>query len=284
MSLSKDRASAIELDHPILSVRRQCTLLNINRSTVYYQAKTDSKEELQLKKCIDEIFTARPFYGVRRITYTLQIKNFHIGRKKVTRLMREMGLVAAYPKPKLSKNNLEDVKYPYLLRNLKIDHCNQVWSTDITYVRMDKGFLYLVAIIDWHSRAVLAWELSNTMEPAFCIKALRQAIRLYGAPEIFNSDQGSQFTCTAFASELQTANIRISRDGRGRCLDNIFVERLWRSVKYEEIYLKDYLDGRDARRQLAQYFEFYNEERPHQSLKYQTPMKVYREAVATKAA
>lgn len=282
--MSKYKASSIELNHPKLSVRRQCKLLGINRSTVYYRPRIDSEEELQLKRRIDEIFTARPFYGVRRVTWTLQQDHFPIGRKKVTRLMREMGLVAAYPKPKLSRNNPEDIKYPYLLRNLKIDHCNQVWSTDITYVRMGKGFLYLVAIIDWHSRAVLAWELSNTMEPGFCVKALRQAITHYGTPEIFNSDQGAQFTCAAFVSELQASNIRISRDGRGRCLDNIFVERLWRSVKYEEIYLKDYSDGRDARRQLAQYFNFYNEERPHQSLKYQTPMNVYRGIVATEAA
>ena len=265
-------------------MRKQCKLLGVCRSSLYYQSKRLQEEDLALKREIDRVFMNRPFYGVRRMTLALKDLQYEVGRKRVRRLMREMGLVAAYPKPRLSKSNPEDPTYPYLLRGLVINRPNQVWCTDITYIPMRSGFLYLVAIVDWFSRAVLAWELSNTMEADFCKRALERAIAQYGAPEIFNSDQGSQFTSKEFTDVLKENQVRISRDGRGRCFDNIFIERLWRSVKYEEVYLKEYADGRDARRQIGEYFQFYNEERRHQSLGYRTPMNVYREKEFKEAA
>jgi putative transposase len=226
---------------------------------------------------IDRLYTDCPFYGSRRIVKKLnktpEWKN--VTRKRVSRLMRRMGIEAIYPKPRLSKPNKDNGKYPYLLSGLSINHPNQVWSTDITYIPTAKGFVYLAAIIDWYSRYVLSWELSNSMESSFCIKALERAIAIYGTPEIFNTDQGSQFTDHRFTGILEKNGIRISMDGKGRCLDNVFIERLWRTVKYEEVYIKGYETLSDARAGLKKYFWFYNNDRLHQSLDYKTPSEVY---------
>lgn len=225
-------------------------------------------------KKIDEIYTKNPSYGVRRITVELKKTGYKINRKRVRRLMRLMGLEALYPKPKLSVTGSESNKYPYLLRGVKIERKNQVWSTDITYIRIQKGFIYLVAIMDWYSRYVLAWEVSNTLDTSFCISTLERALRI-AKPEIFNSDQGSQFTSKEFTSVLIENNISISQDGRGRVFDNIFIERLWRSLKYEEVYLFDYQTVAQAVSGISRYFSSYNFQRPHQSLDYLTPSAVY---------
>lgn len=224
---------------------------------------------------IDEQYIKIPFYGSRRMTVWLNEQGYEVNRKRVRRLMRKMGIEAIYPKKNLSKRNQEHRIFPYLLRQLEVDHQNQVWSTDITFIRMAQGFLYLVAIMDWYSRYVLSWRLSNTMETWFCVEALEEALTAYGRPEIFNSDQGSQFTSREFTGRLIRADIRISMDGRGRVFDNIFIERLWRSLKYEEVYLHDYSDGLEAGERLDWYFTFYNNERPHQSLSYRTPASLY---------
>ncbi len=260
-----------------ISVRRQCELLNLNRSVFYYQAKGDSEATRFLIREIDKIYTEHPFFGARRIAAELgrRFPDQKITRKRVGRLMRKMGIEAVYPKPRLSIGNHEHCKYPYLLKGLEISRVNQVWGTDITYIPTQKGYVYLVAIIDWHSRYVLSWEVSNSMETSFCVKALERAIARFGKPEIFNSDQGSQFTSTEFTDILKENEIRISMDGRGRCMDNIFTERLWRSVKYEEVYLKEYPTLVDARTDLNAYFNFYNNHRAHQALEYRTPTEVY---------
>jgi putative transposase len=225
-------------------------------------------------RLLDEQYTRTPFYGSRKMTAWLQTQGYPVERKRVTRLLRLMGLEAVYPKPRLSVPGPLEQRYPYLLRNLSIERCNQVWSCDITYIRLARGFIYLMAVIDWYSRYVLSWQISVTLDASFCLEALDRALR--GAtPEIFNTDQGVQFTSTEFTSRLKAANIRISWDGRGRALDNIFVERLWRSVKYEEVYLKDYQSVPEAVRNLRAYFTFYNQERLHQSLDYLTPAQVY---------
>jgi len=233
---------------------------------------------------IDEIYTAHPFYGSRKITAALVREGQRVNRKRVYRLMDLMGLQSIAPKPNTSKKHPRHKVYPYLLRGVKIERVNQVWSTDITYIRIGRGFAYLVAIIDWFSRNVLSWRLSNTMDTAFCIEALEDALSKYGRPEIFNSDQGSQFTSEAFTGVLKKHDIAISMDGRGRALDNIFVERLWRSVKYEEVYIKQYQTMQDAKLGLSAYFQFYNHERPHQSLNNRTPMEIYKTYTATKKA
>ena len=225
---------------------------------------------------MDEEYTKRPFYGARRMKQFLKKKGYEVGRRHVETLMRKMGLEAVYPKPNLSKPNPEHSTYPYLLRSLKIERVNQVWSTEITYIRMGQGFAYLVAIMDWHSRSVLSWRLSNTLEADFCVEALEEAFLKYGKPEIFNTDQGSQFTSEKFISKLVDKKVSISMDGRGRAYDNIFIERLWRTVKYEDIYLKGYANIKETREGLKEYFEFYNEERPHQSLGYKAPAEIYR--------
>jgi len=230
-----------------------------------------------MMKLIDEEYTRHPFYGARRMALFLKGKGYSAGRRHVGALMRKMGINAVYPKANLSKPNPEHKIYPYLLRGLDITGPNQVWSADITYIRMKKGFAYLVAIMDWHSRSVLSWRLSNTLETDFCVEALEEAFREYGKPKIFNTDQGSQFTSEKFISKLVGKKITISMDGRGRAYDNIFIERLWRTVKYEDIYLKGYADIKEAREGLKEYFEFYNEERHHQSLNYKTPAEIYRE-------
>jgi putative transposase len=259
----------VDVHHPELSVRRQCELLDLERSTFYYQPCTESAENLKWMRAIDRLYLQRPFFGSRRIADELAVN-----RKRVQRLMRLMGLEAIYPKPRTTRRAKEHRIYPYLLRNLAITRPDQVWSTDITYLPLRDGYLYLTAVMDWYSRYVLAWRLSNQLEGTFCCEALDEALAI-SQPEIFNTDQGCQFTSEAFTSRLLTRNIRISMDGRGRALDNVFVERLWRTVKYEEVYLREYVDARDARVSLQRYWRFYNQARRHQSLDRRTPAEVY---------
>lgn len=267
----------MERDQAEISVRRQCELLGISRAGVYYKPVGESEENLRLMRLLDEQYTRTPFYGSRKMTEWLRNKGFEINRKRVSRLMGVMGIEAVYPKPKLSAPGEGHKIYPYLLGGVEVKRPNQVWSTDITYIRMAQGFLYLVAVMDWFSRYVLSWSLSLTMELEFCVDALKRALRR-GRPEIFNSDQGSQFTSERFTAELQARQIAISMDGRGRCMDNIFIERLWRSLKYEEVYLKDYASVTEARTGIEAYIRFYNRERLHQSLDYRTPAALYGEA------
>lgn len=265
----------IEPDHPQLSIVRQCELLELARSSYYYEPVPQNEEDLLLMRLLDEQYTRTPYYGKRKMVAYLQTQGYRVDRQRVRRLMQMMGLETMYPKPHLSRAGETSVHYPYLLRDLLVDRCDQVWSCDITYIRLARGFVYLMAIIDWFSRYVLAWELSTTLDTSFCLDALDRALR--GAtPEIFNTDQGVQFTSTEFLNRLKAAKIRISWDGRGRALDNIFVERLWRSVKYEDVYLKEYQTVPEARKGLLDYFHHYNCERFHQSLEYQTPVSVYR--------
>jgi putative transposase len=259
-----------------ISIRRQCELIGLNRSTFYHVPATASAFNLQLMRLIDEQYTKTPFYGWPRMTAHLRRLGLPVNHKRVQRLMRIMGLQAIYPKPRPSSTARDHKIYPYLLSAVVVTHSNQVWSADITYVRMAKGFMYLVAIIDWWSRYVLSWQLSNTLDVPFCLAALENAL-VHGCPEIFNTDQGVQFTSYVFTSHLERAGIAISMDGRGRALDKIFVERRWRTVKYEDIYLKDYATVPALEAGLARYFTFYNDERPHQSLGYRTPAEVHRQ-------
>ena len=252
----------VEVANPTLSVRRQGELLGLNRSSYYYQAAPESALNLQLMRLVDEQFLRTPFYGWRKMTASLRRLGYAINGKRVRRLMPMMDIQANYPRRSSSSPGKGHKLYPYLLRNLPITHVNQVWSADITYVPMLRGFMYLVAVIDWHSRYVLAWQLSNTLDGIFCLDALRHAL-CKGRPQIFNTDQGAQFTADAFITCLQVANIQVSMDGRGRALDNIFCERLWRSVKYENIYLNQYDTVRQLQTGLTAYFDFYNHERPH---------------------
>ena len=267
-----------------LSIIRQCELLDLPRSTFYHVPEPVSEADLALMKLIDRCHMELPFYGSRRIVDWLGDEGYLVNRKRVQRLMRTMGIVAVYPKKNLSRANQAHRVYPYLLRNLNIDRPNQVWATDITYLPMARGFVYLVAVIDWYSRRVLSWRLSNTLDSQFCVDALEDAIAKYGAPEIFNTDQGSQFSSEEFTGVLKREEIQISMDGKGRWLDNVFVERLWRSVKYEEVYLKAYENVGHARQSLETYFKFYNEKRRHQSLDRQTPDSVYYQTAARRAA
>jgi putative transposase len=264
----------LEPTHPQLSLRQQCALLGLARSSLYYQPAPVSGEDLQLMRVLDEQYTRTPFYGVRRMTAWLRGQGYAVNPKHVRRLLRQMGLEAIYAKPRLSQPAVGHTIYPYLLRGVTVDRVNHVWSADITYVRLADGFVYLVAVIDWFSRYVLSWAVSITMDVRFCLEALEEAF-CWGRPEIFNTDQGAQFTSQQFTTRLQKGGVRISMDGRGRALDNIFVERLWRSVKSEEVYLRDYQSVWDARQHLAQYFVFYNGERLHQALRYCTPAAVY---------
>ena len=257
-----------------MSLRRQCALLELARSSLYYQPVPESAGDLQLMRLLDEQYMATPFYGVRRMTAWLRCQGYAVNHKRVARLMRQIGVEAIYPKPRLSQPVAGHVIYPYLLRGVTVHRVNQVWRADITYIRLAGGFVYLVAVIDWFSRYVLSWAMSITMDVAFCVEALEQAIR-HGHPEIFNTDQGAQFTSLSFTERLKNGGIRISMDGRGRALDNVFVERLWRRVKYEEVYLRDDQSVWDARQSLARYFGFYNEVRLHQALGYRTPAAVY---------
>jgi putative transposase len=267
----------IDRQHSDISIRRQCELVGLNRATFYGEPAGETALNLALMRLIDEQFTRTPFYGYRRMTVYLQDQEQPVNAKRVARLMRQMGLLAVYPRPRTSLPNQQHLKYPYLLRGLDIQRPNQVWSADITYVPLPRGFVYLVAVIDWYSRFVLAWQLSNTLDGAFCLEALHQALH-YGQPEIFNTDQGAQFTANAFTEALTANNIRISMDGRGRAFDNIFVERLWRTVKYEDIYIRDYAGLPALTNGLKAYFHFYNYERYHQSLDYATPAIVHFEA------
>lgn len=267
-----------------LSVTRQCEILELSRSGIYYMPVPVSSEDMALMRQIDEIHLMYPFYGSRKIRNELWVKGYDIGRDRVRRLMRRMGVEALYVKPRLSLANIGHVKYPYLLRGLEITKANHVWATDITYIPMDRGFCYLVAIMDWASRKVLAWRLSNTLDSTFCVDALEEAIAKYGCPEIFNTDQGSQFTAEIFTTALRANNIAISMDGKGRWMDNVFIERLWKSVKYEDIYLKAYTSMAEVRNGLVSYFNFYNEKRWHNSFDKKTPDMVYYDTLSQKQA
>ena len=268
------KRAEVEKAMATMSVVQQCGLLELARSTFYYQPVGEDAYNLDLMRLIDEQFTKRPFYGVPRMTASLRIMGFGVNPKRVRRLMRVMGLEAIYPKPRLSANGPDHKIYPYLLKGVTVDRPDQAWATDITYVRLTHGFVYLTAIMDWHSRYVVSWELSTTLDTGFCLEALRKALRI-SKPEILNTDQGPQFTSVEFTDLLENAGIKVSMDGRGRVYDNIFVERLWRSVKYEEVYLHDYQTVPEARIHLSDYFEFYNNERPHETLGYRTPHEVY---------
>lgn len=265
----------IDHEQPELSVRRQCELLRVSRSGLYYEPVPTSPEELALMRRIDEVHLKHPFYGSRKLSDVLRKEGREANRKRVQRLMRLMSLEALVPKPNTSKPHPEHAVYPYLLRGLTISRVNQVWATDITYIPMEAGFLYLVAIMDWYSRRVLSWRLSNTLDSNFCVDALEEALERFGPPTIFNTDQGAQFTADAFTKPLRDRGIAISMDGKGRCLDNVFVERLWRSLKYEEVYLHAYDSVAEARTGIRRYLAFYNDERPHQALGYQTPAAFY---------
>lgn len=272
----EDKLKLIEKDHPVLSVRKQCELLQLNRSSIYWERKPEvTEEDLLVMNAIDELYTKRPYFGVRRITSHLEVPGVVVNHKRIARLMAVMGIHGIMPKHNLSIRDKAHEIYPYLLKGLPITKPNQVWGTDITYIRLKGTWLYLVAILDWFSRYVISWELSDSLSMEFCIENLERALKL-AVPEIHNSDQGVQFTAEEYVNILKLyPQIRISMDSRGRCMDNIFTERLWRTVKYEEVYLKEYLSPKEARMSIAEYFEFYNTERKHQSLKNQTPESVY---------
>jgi putative transposase len=277
--------ASIDLKRPLiepsnchLSIRRQCELLDINRSSYYLEPAAESEENLRLMRLIDQQFLRTPFYGSRRMTASLERSGETVNRKRVQRLMAKMGLEAIFPRPRTTIAATDGRVYPYLLRDRVLTRVNEVWSSDITYVPMRHGFMYLTAVIDWYSRYVLSWRLSNTLEGQFCLEALDEALA-QGRPEIFNTDLGSQFTAREYTGRLEDAGIAVSRDGRGRALDNVFVERLWRSVKYEDIYIKDYEQTSELESGLGAYFWFYDEERPHQSLDYRTPGEVYRAGI-----
>jgi len=269
----------IETKHPEISIRRQCELIGLNRSSLYMKPAGESPLNLHLMRLIDEQYLKTPFYGYPRMTAQLRQAGYEVNPKRVARLMQKMGLKALFPRRKTTIVAPGHQIYPYLLRGMAITHNNQVWSTDITYVPMKTGFMYLVAIIDWYSRYILTWRLSNTLDGDFCLAALQRALAS-GQPEIFNTDQGSQFTAQAFTQPLLAAHIRISMDGRGRALDNIFIERFWRTIKYEDIYLKDYDTVRTLEMGLTEYFQFYNHERLHQSLGYRPPAEIYNSSSA----
>lgn len=275
------KRSLVEPDNRKISIVRQCQLLGINRSTIYYRGRAENVDDAEIMRLLDAQYTETPFYGYRRMTVYLQNLGYQVNHKRVSRLMKKLGLEAIYPQPNLSKPAKEHLKFPYLLRGMKIEHSNQVWATDITYIRLKGGFIYLLVIMDWHSRFVIDFEVSNSLESTVFVETLKRALAK-GQPEIFNSDQGSQFTAIEWLKVLTEKGIRISMDGRGRCFDNIFVERLWRSVKQEEVYLKEYLDVWEAEENLRKYFDFYNYRRPHQSLGYQTPCSIYQKGLKIK--
>lgn len=270
-----DKKAMINVEHKSLSVRRQCALINLERSSLYYHGSEESYENLELMRLLDEEYMRHPFKGVLRMVEYLSDLDHIVNPKRVRRLLRSMGIMAIYPKRNLSKAHPAHKKYPYLLKGMDINKANQVWCTDFTYIRLNQGFVYLVAVMDWYSRYVLSWRLSNSMDASFCIEALEDALLAYGKPVIFNSDQGSQYTCDDFIELLLANDITISMDGKGRAFDNIFIERLWRSVKYEEVYIKDYANMVEAKNSLAKYFQFYNYERHHQGLEYKKPAEVY---------
>lgn len=265
----------VETDHPKLSIARQCQLLEISRSSFYYEAVGEDPFNLMLMALMDEQFLETPFYGARQMRRWLRRIGYPVSRKRVQRLMRVMGLSAIYQKPHTSRPHPDHRVYPYLLRELKIERTNQVWCADVTYIPMRRGFLYLVVIMDWKSRKVLSWRLSNTADAGFCVEALQEAIATYGIPEIFNTDQGCQFTSFEFTQILKDAGVRISMDGRGRWMDNVMVERLWRSLKYECVYLNAFETGSEARAGIGKWLNFYNHQRPHSSLDDLTPAEAY---------
>jgi putative transposase len=269
----------IEPAHPGLSVTQQCELLGLPRSSYYHVPTPEPEENLRLMRVIDETYLAYPFFGSRQMARWLRRQGHRVNRKRVQRLMRLMGLEAIYQKPNLSRARAGQRIYPYLLRNLAVTRPNQVWAMDITYVPVQGGYVYLCAIIDWYSRCVLAWELSNTLDAGFCVRTVQRAIGRHGPPEIFNTDQGCQFTSAEFTAPLLALGVKLSMDGKGRCLDNVFVERLWRTVKYEEVYLRSYVSLIDAHAQLERFFRFYNERRPHSSLDDATPGEAYRAVI-----
>ena len=269
-----NRQSLVELSLPSITIGRQAELLGISRSSIY-SCPVVNMIDIDIMHAIDEIFTKCPFYGKRRICIELQKQGIAIGIKKTRSLMQKMGLETIYQKPKTSISHPDHQKYPYLLRGIDITAPNHVWATDITYIRMPQGFIYLIAIIDWYSRFILTWDISITLEATFCITALESALRKYTHPSIFNSDQGVQYTSVGFTNILLSNGIAISMDSRGRCYDNIFIERLWRTIKYEEVYLKQYQSVSEARQNLKEYIYFYNYERPHQSFNYKTPAELY---------
>jgi putative transposase len=271
----KQKRGKIEFMNDKISISRQCSLLNLSRSTLYYQPSELDEYNLKIMRLIDEQFLNTPFYGSRRMTAYLNRHGLKVNRKRIQRLMRIMGIISIYPKPNLSKACKYHKIYPYLLRGIKISRVNQVWSADITYIGLERGFIYLVAIMDWLSRKVLSWEISITLESDFCVRALERALLKYDKPEIFNTDQGVQFTSKDFTKKLEEEKIKISMDGKGRAIDNIFIERLWRSLKYEDVYLKEYQTVKEALINIRNYFDFYNQERPHQSLDYKTPDEIY---------
>lgn len=264
----------IERKNPKVSIKRQCELLEIARSVVYHKPSAQPAADLELMLLIDQQYLKTPFYGSRRMTAHLRREGYIVNRKRVRRLMKQMGLTAIYRRPRTSDPAPGHKKYPYLLGGISINRPGQVYAADITYIPMAKGFLYLVVVIDWHSRFILGWRLSNSLDTSFCIEALKDSLA-YGIPEIFNTDQGSQFTSEDFTDVLSDSGAKISMDGKGRCMDNIFVERLWRSLKYEEVYLKAYESAEAARRGIADWIHFYNFERPHQGLGYKTPWEVF---------
>ena len=272
--MTSDRYQLIDRSYQNISINRQCELLSVSKGSLYYEPVGIDPYSLELMDLIDRQFTDTPFYGSRRLTAWLNRQGYPVNRKRVQRLMRLMRLEAIYPKPNLSKRRKEHEVYPYLLKGLRIQKPDCVWSSDITYIRVGRGFVYLTAIIDWFSRYVLSWRLSNTLEPAFCVDALNEALAS-SKPEIFNTDQGSQYTSESFITPLKDKGIKISMDSKGRALDNIFVERLWRTVKYEEVYIKAYQSARDAFQSLKTYFLFYNNSRLHQALDYRTPAEVH---------
>lgn len=279
------RRALVDRDDPDLPVTAQCQLLKVARSTLYYQPTPVDPDDLALMRRMDELYTKWPFYGSRRMVAALRQDDLNVNRKRVRRLMRVMGLETIYQKPNISKGHPDHKVYPYLLRGLAIERPNQVWCADITYIPMARGFVYLVAVMDWFSRRVLAWRVSITMEADFCVEALQEAIARHGRPEIFNTDQGVQFTSAGFLEELESRGIRVSMDGKGRFLDNIFIERLWRSLKYEDVFIKAYGSVAEARQGIGGWLRFYNEERLHQALGYRTPRTVFdgeaREPVGT---
>lgn len=265
----------IEPNHPKLSVKRQCELIGISRSSYYRKESSESEENLKLMRLIDEEYTRHPFYGTRKIRDYLRRQGYRVNRKRVQRLMRLMGLSSIAPRKRTTTICKDHKIYPYLLRDLNIDHCDHVWCSDITYIRLKQGFAYLTVVMDWYSRYVLSWEISITMDESFCVSALERALRIHGSPEIFNTDQGSQYTGNAFTGVLKSHGIKISMDSKGRVMDNIMVERPWRTLKYEDIYIKDYETVEELIAGLRDYFLFYNNERPHQTFSGKTPAEVY---------
>jgi len=273
----KEKKQRIQPGHSDLSIQRQCELIGLPHSSYYREGPTgqETHENLEIMRCIDLEYTDHPFYGTRQMRNVLRRKGYKINRKRVQRLMRKMGIQSIAPKPNTSKAHPQHKVYPYLLRNFDVTRSNQVWCSDLTYIRLAGGFVYLTAVMDWHSRYVLSWELSITMDREFCVSALERALRCHGTPHIFNTDQGAQYTSHEFTKVLKDKEIKISMDGKGRAMDNIFIERLWRSVKYEEIYVNEFKSVEQLRKALKKYFDFYNHERPHQSFNAQTPAEVY---------